>query len=233
MQVKYTIGRECSTCLRGAIAIDDIAANDLVLAIPLILGIPLPRLDHQGFASEYAHGLVQRFKTDKEFNATYSLFWSTQPKSHEILTSESFTDKLANMLHTPELERLLKVQSGVAEDVYYGRYHWHNYEPLPEILTGKKAVSLDEFKYSTSVISTRDFALEEQDPETGGPVYMLFPVADMVNHDDLPNASRNDNGTHVLMHALEDIKKGDSVTNNYQPGVIYRNDMALYIYGKS
>lgn len=207
-----------------------------MLAIPLRLGIPLPRLDHQGFASEYAHGLIRRFKSDSEFNKTYSLLWSTQPKPGEILTSETFTDKLLTMLQLPELARILKLQRNVAEDVYYGRYHWYNYDPLPEVLTGDAAVSLDEFLYVTSVVSTRDFALTPVEGKEGeadqSPTYMLLPVADMVNHEDVPAASRSDNATHVLMHAVRDIKAGEAVTNNYQPNVIYRNDMALYIYGE-
>jgi hypothetical protein len=41
-----------------------------------------------------------------------------------------------------------------------------------------------------------------------------------------------DNGTHVLMHALRDIKEGEEVTNNYQPNVIHRPDMAMHVYGE-
>lgn len=33
------------------------------------------------------------------------------------------------------------------------------------------------------------------------------------------------------MTSLRDIKKGEAVTNNYQPDVLHRNDMSFYIYG--
>ena len=42
-----------------------------------------------------------------------------------------------------------------------------------------------------------------------------------------------DNGTHMLMTASRPIKKGEEVTNNYQPHVIHRPDMSLHIYGEA
>ena len=233
LQVKYEIGRECPTCLRGAIATEDISKDQLLISVPLSLGILLPRIERRAFASEYAHGLILKFKTDPIFNKTHSLFWSTQPKAEEILSADVFPNHLIKKLQTPELERLITSQRQVATNVYYGRTRWADYAPIPDILTGENAVSLPEFLYVSGIVGTRDFALTDEsvDDDVESTPFWLIPVADMVNHADAPNARRSDNGTHVFMHALRCIKKGEAVTNDYQTNVLDRNDMALHIYG--
>jgi hypothetical protein len=194
----------------------------------------LPRIPRRAFSSEYAHGLILKFKNDPEFNKTHSLFWSTQPKPEEILSADVFPDHLIDKLHTPELERLIKAQKRVAIDVYYGTPRWATYTPIPELLTGENAVSLDEFLHISGIVGTRDFALTDAsvDDDVEATPFWLLPVADMVNHVENPTATRFDNGTHVQMSATRDIKKGEQVTNNYQANVLDRNDMSLHIYGR-
>ncbi|KAH7617856.1 hypothetical protein Ndes2526B_g06746 [Nannochloris sp. 'desiccata'] len=231
--VKYEVGRECPTCLRGAIAVEDISKEQLIISVPLSLGILLPRIQRRAFASEYAHGLILKFKTDPAFNKTHSLFWSTQPKPEEILSADVFPDHLIEKLQTPELERLITSQRQVAINVYYGKTRWAEYTPIPELLTDENAISLPEFLYLSSIVGTRDFALTDEsvDDDVDSTPFWLLPVADMVNHADTANARRSDNGTHVLMHASRNIRKGEAVTNDYQTNVLDRNDMSLHIYG--
>ena len=233
-QVKYEIGRECPTCLRGAIATENIPKDNLIISVPLSLGILLPRIDRRAFASEYAHGLLLQFKTDPIFNKTHSLFWSTQPSPEDILNADVLPDHLIEQLHTPELARLMRSQRQVGINVYKGLTRWADYASLPEVLTGENAVSLDYFLYFSAIVGTRDFALSEEsvNDDSDGPAFWLLPVADMVNHEDNATARRSDNGTHVEMFATRDIKKGEAVTNNYQENVLDRNDMCLHIYGK-
>lgn len=40
-----------------------------------------------------------------------------------------------------------------------------------------------------------------------------------------------DDTVNVLVKAIKSISKGQEITNSYQPGVIHRPDMSLYIYG--
>lgn len=41
-----------------------------------------------------------------------------------------------------------------------------------------------------------------------------------------------DDTVNVLVTAVKPISKGQEITNSYQPGVIHRPDMSLYIYGE-
>jgi SET domain len=232
-QVKYAIGRECPTCLRGVVATKNIKKGERIISVPLSLAILLPRINRRAFSAEYAHGLLLKFKTDPIFNKTHSLFWSTQPKPEEILSADTFPDHLVDDLQTPNLAYLIRSQRQVGINVYYGKTRWAKYTPIPELLTGEDAISLEYFLYISAVIGTRDFALSESSvtDNADGPAFWLIPVADMVNHEDDANSRRSDNGTHVEMYALRDIKKGDAVTNNYQTNVLDRNDMCLHIYG--
>lgn len=35
----------------------------------------------------------------------------------------------------------------------------------------------------------------------------------------------------MIVRASRPIKKGEAITNNYQPNVIHRNDISMLIYG--
>lgn len=79
-------------------------------------------------------------------------------------------------------------------------------------------------------MGSRDFAVQVRPGEERSR-YFLVPVADLINHDDNPNAERSDNGTHLLEKAMRNIPKGTEITNAYQTNVIHRNDLSLLIYG--
>ena len=57
------------------------------------------------------------------------------------------------------------------------------------------------------------------------------PVHRSLPSDPAPLVLLADDGVSVMVRALRPIKKGEEITNNYQPGVIHRPDMSLYIYG--
>jgi hypothetical protein len=254
-QFAYTIGRACPTCLRGAIATRDIKANEVLLSIPIKLGIPLPRLGWHGFAGEYASELIRLFKLDADYAARHQLHWSTQPPPGDMLTPELFTDAQLEALQTPRLAELLRYQRSVCEETYRGNLSWATFDPISEMLKDVGGMTLDEFKHWASIVGTRDFGLthaahahadprdahsmstmkvlnpEVKAEELPKTAMFLLPVADMVNHQDNANAERYDNGSHIMMKAKVDIKAGEAVTNNYQPNVLHRNDMSLYIYG--
>jgi hypothetical protein len=42
-----------------------------------------------------------------------------------------------------------------------------------------------------------------------------------------------DDGDSVVVKAIKPIKKGEEITFSYQPKVVHRPDMSLYIYGES
>lgn len=237
-QLRFTTGRPCPTCFRGAIATQDIPTDELVAAVPLSLGLRFPRLtydpDRHGYACEYAYEIMKIMKTDPKFNATYDIFWATQPTFDDILTVDTITDDLVSMLHCPELVRLIENQREATRSVFYGNYSLlPYYKPLNEQLPPDQQTTLEEFIMLTGIIGSRDFALSEEakiDEHKTAAVFLL-PAVDMFNHEDDANAIRNDNGTHVLVTALKDIKKGEAITNNYQTNVIHRNDISMYIYG--
>lgn len=70
---------------------------------------PLPRsaacrdADHTGLPAEYARGLLAQMHNDPSHNATWDLFWSTQPAPDAVLAPELWTEELIAMLQCPEL----------------------------------------------------------------------------------------------------------------------------------
>lgn len=232
MQFAYNVGRSCPTCLRGVIATKNLARGDLILAVPLELGIKIPPLTQYGFAGEYAHNLVYNIYSDSYFNKTYGIFLDSQPGIDELLTPELVTEELWKELQIPELQRLIKHQRKAAIDAYNGKTQNEKFKPIPELL-GDKAPSLEIYFRYAAIIGSRDFSLSDEGGHSSEMNFSLLPVADMINHADEPNAHRTNNESHVLIYAATDIKVGEEITNNYQPLIIHRNDISFYIYGKT
>jgi hypothetical protein len=224
-QVKFTIKRACGTCPRGAIATEYIPERYSAIVVPVEMGIRLPPMEPHGFASEYAHAMLQRIMRDPSFNETHGKFWATQPKPEDVLSPEMFTDDLLSMIHSPRVEYLIRYQRDFGRNVYYGNVTGKRYEPVHEMFPW---VRFSQFAHLAAIIGTRDFAIHNE--TTDQAAYWLFPIADMFNHADEPNIARVENATHVAFYALRNITAGEELTYRYQP-IIERNDMALFLYG--
>ncbi|KAL4421330.1 hypothetical protein ABPG75_010621 [Micractinium tetrahymenae] len=225
----FKVGQECPTCLRGVIATKDFKPGDVIMKVPFTAVMRLKDVHHPAFAAEYARDLLDAMHNDPAHNATWDLFWRAHPGPEGTFTPEVYTDEQLAMLQTPELEALVAGQRAVTEQVYDGSYPYYSYRPFNETV-GEDRVSLDTFKYVASLLGSRYFGFY-RDGNTERPSSHLVPLVDLINHADDPNAERSDDTVNVLVKAINPIAKGQEITNSYQPGVIHRPDMSLYIYG--
>eukprot|EP00887_Chlorella_sp_A99_P005746 scaffold1.g5746.t1 len=232
--VGFTVGQECDTCIRGALASKDYEEGDLILSVPFEITIRLDDVKDgkgqavMGFAAEYARGFLDRLHNDPSFNATYGPFIAAHPAYGESLTPEVWPEELIPELHTPALEKLVRQQLELTKEIYEGTYRWRNYTPFAAVVPPERA-PLHMFQHWASLLGCRYFGFyRDGDMHVS---HHLVPVVDMINHSDEPNAVRLDNSTHVLQKATRSILEGEQIFNNYQPGVIHRPDQSLYIYG--
>lgn len=223
------VGQECPTCLRGVIATKDFKPGDIIMKVPFTAVLRLKDVDHPAFAAEYARDLLDAMHNDPAHNATWDLFWRAHPGPEGTFTPEVYTDEHMAMLQTPLLESLVAGQRAVTEQVYDGSYPYYSYAHF-NATVGEDRVSLDTFKYVASLLGSRYFGFF-RDGKTDHPSSHLVPMVDLINHSDDPNAERSDDTVNVLVKAIKSISKGQEITNSYQPGVIHRPDMSLYIYG--
>lgn len=225
----FAIGQACPTCLRGVVASKDLKPDDILVRVPFKAIMRLKDLAHSAFPAEFARDLLDAMHNDPQHNATWGLFWSAHPGPEGTFTPEVYTDAHLEMLQAPALEELARGQREVTEQVYAGTYTFHPYNPFTEVVPEEK-VSLETFKYVASLIGSRYFGFF-RDGEAQTSASHLVPLVDLINHANDPNAERSDDGTDVFVRAIKHIKKGEEITNSYQPGVIHRPDMSLYVYG--
>lgn len=225
----FKVGQECPTCLRGIVATKEFKEGDVIMKVPFTAVMRLKDLGHNGFPAEYARHLLDAMHNDPAHNETWDLFWSVHPGPDDVFTAELYTDEQLAMLQAPELESLLAGQREVTEQVYHGTYPYQDYAPFNETV-GADKVPLHVFKWVSALLGSRYFGFY-RDGNTETAASHLVPMVDLINHADKPNADRSDDGDFVLVKALETIKKGQEITNDYQPAVIHRPDLSLYIYG--
>lgn len=223
------VRKPCPTCVRGVFATKDFNEDDTIISIPFTAVIRLKDMDHSPFPAEYARHLLDSMHNDPGFNKTWKTFWATQPGPDGVFTPEVYTDQHIEMLHCGELGALARAQRQVTEEIYLGTYRHIDYEPFSNTVPQDR-VSLDTFKYIASLIGSRYFGFY-RDGSTDKVASHLLPLVDTMNHADDPNAARSDDGDNVVVTALRPITKGEELTSAYQPGLMHRPDMSLYIYG--
>ncbi|EFN50775.1 hypothetical protein CHLNCDRAFT_142491 [Chlorella variabilis] len=225
----YKAGRPCATCERGAFATKDLKPDEVIVSLPFKAVLRLKDLDHAAFPAEYARHLLAAMHNEPSHNATWGVFWETQPGPEGVFTPEVYTDEHLALLQCPELEGLARGQRHVTEQIYDGSYPHATLEPFVKTVPADK-VSPDIFKYVSSLVGSRYFGFY-RDADSEKVASHLLPLLDAINHDDDPNAWRSDDGDNVLITATKPIKKGEEITFNYQPNIVHRADMSLYIYG--
>lgn len=152
MQADFTIGKACSTCLRGSTATRDIKAGELLMAIDLEKeGIQLASFEYDVFAAEYAYHLAIQLYGDDEFRTKHKLFLDTLPKEGDLFSGELFEDHHLDMLGSENLKELIVRQRSITEEVYFGNLSFRAYEPLSQKL-GAKTPSLSAFKHLAALV---------------------------------------------------------------------------------
>lgn len=219
--VRLRIGKACDTCIRGAVTSEDIPEGGLVAKIPLSLSVGLGDDGTQA----RAYNLVKRMHLDPEFNKTYGPYIRNWAPAHKILAPEFYTPQLIEMLQSPPLEAAIRHRQEMAREWYYGL------SPLPPLnfAIAPATVSLEQYSWVVSLLSTRVFGLEIE----GAWGMYLLPVMDMVNNADpeAANAHWKWDDDNVYMQATRDLKAGEQLAWSYKGTVIHRNDMSIFFYG--
>ncbi len=101
LQVDLEIGRECPTCVRGALAGRDFSEGDIIARVPVNSSVRFQKT--RGYAPEYAYEFLSRMHLDPEFNRTFGPVLAAMAPPEDVFTPEMFSDSHIKLLQSPEL----------------------------------------------------------------------------------------------------------------------------------
>lgn len=219
---------------RGGYATRNFFPGDVIAAIPEPIIIDLENND--GHAAEHAYELAIRMTADPEFFAFFLPYFSTLPRPNETITSEGFSDMMAEQLQSPVLKKMVNRDRATMAAIFQGRFisavaDGREFIPMSEVFEEPDAFgNILAFRHLTSIISSREFSFATADGSKGPD--RLVPAIDMINNNaDLVNCDQHTDGKNLYLVATKPIVKGEELFLSYMPGLDHRNDITLTTYG--